>query len=157
MVWAQEQKNKTAMVEQKSFSGNNKVLLCFRAWEIIPLALPNLVDSFIIKMINLIVWLIGIWISPLNKSIRKPLCRCLVKNRHCDYVLCFLSLPTFYIFVPWKMTTRFSLPLSLPMITSPRCQQYTWISAHLALWYCLLRAMRDDLESREVLPFPCVC
>lgn len=54
MAWAQEQKIITTVVEQKSFSGSNKVFICLRATEIIPFALPNVVDSFIIKIINLV-------------------------------------------------------------------------------------------------------
>lgn len=40
------------MVDHKSFSGHNKVIMYFKAREIIPIALPDMVDSFIIKMIT---------------------------------------------------------------------------------------------------------
>ena len=131
--------------------------MCLRTWERILVVVPDVVDFLINKMINLVVWLTRIQMNPLNKSIRKHLSRCLLKNRHCDYFLWFLILPMVHIFVTWKMTTWFvclASKGSLLTITSFGCQQYTGNSAHLATLYCLPRATRDNLESqgRAVLP-----
>lgn len=40
------------MVEHKSFSGYNKVLMCLKTTEIIPVSLAKVIDSLIIKMNN---------------------------------------------------------------------------------------------------------
>lgn len=36
------------------------------------------------------------------------------------------------------------------MIASPRCQQHTWISAHLAVWYCLARATNERQVRKQL-------